>query len=113
MRRSPSVTRHSWPIEGSSGRRTAGLSALASTPARMLFGESKAGSSRQACVKSAFRIPYHHAQLFQVIAPQLWCPGWSGAAVAMDALFSALEYGVASRGGGGRGHYHRRRGRRW
>ena len=26
----------------------------------------KAGSSRQACVKSAFRIPYHHAQLFQV-----------------------------------------------
>lgn len=67
-----------------------------------------AGSSRNAAIKSSFRIPYHPRQVFDAIAPQLWCPGWSGAALAMDTIASALEYGVASRG-----RRRRRRGRRW
>ena len=43
---SPRESRRSWAIEGSNGLRTPGLSALASTLARMLLGESVGSSAR-------------------------------------------------------------------
>ena len=64
-------------------------------------------------LKSAFRIPYSADHVFGLIEAQLWCPGWSGAAAAMEALGSALEYGIVARHAGRGRRGRRRRGRRW
>ena len=42
------------------------------------------GGSAESDVRSYFQIPYHPAQVFEGIRQQLWCPGWSGAEMAME-----------------------------
>lgn len=37
-------------------------------------------------LRSFFRIPYAPIQVFESIRPMLWCPGFSGAALAMEIL---------------------------
>jgi hypothetical protein len=37
-------------------------------------------------VRSFFRINYAAVQVFEAIRPALWCPGFSGAAFAMELL---------------------------
>ena len=40
----------------------------------------------EADVRSFFKIQYHPSQVFEAIRPQLWCPGFSGSALAMELL---------------------------
>ena len=42
------------------------------------------GGSAESDIRSYFQIQYHPAQVFEAIRQQLWCPGWSGAEVAME-----------------------------
>eukprot|EP01045_Picozoa_sp_COSAG04_P046636 COSAG04_NODE_17002_length_482_cov_0.942559_2_plen_44_part_01 len=37
------------------------------------------GGHQETGVKSVYRIDYHPLQIFEMIKPRLWCPGWSGA----------------------------------
>ena len=40
----------------------------------------------EADLRSFFRITYQPLQVFEAIRPQLWCPGFSGSALAMELL---------------------------
>lgn len=44
------------------------------------------GSSKQSSIKSFYRIDYHPLQVFAMIQPALWCPGFSGMRMAQELM---------------------------
>ena len=49
-----------------------------------IFMRSYQGGHAEKDVRSFFQINYQPAQVFDAIRPQLWVPGFSGMAVAME-----------------------------
>ena len=37
-------------------------------------------------IVSVYQIQYHPMQVFEMIKPMLWCPGFSGARMAMELM---------------------------
>ena len=44
------------------------------------------GGHKQADIRSFFRIHYSPIQVFEMVRPRLWCPGFSGAALAREFM---------------------------
>ena len=42
------------------------------------------GGHKEKGVRSFFRINYHPLQVFEMLRPMLWCPGYSGAAMIAE-----------------------------
>lgn len=53
---------------------------------RCYRGDCSSNGSQQQGIRSFFQIQYHPLQVFEVIRPQLWCTGWSGAQMAAELI---------------------------